>query len=115
MLDHARYLGSKSALDRRGSEQFSLLSSQLSEELPAFLNSVGRYFKIIVAHFENCQSQYNLQVSQTWKEYSNEFGMMSMSPYEAIVKEEEWNKIDSLMDALSSGLGIVSIGEHIIL
>ncbi|GAA6012623.1 hypothetical protein JCM11491_005457 [Sporobolomyces phaffii] len=110
LLDHHRYLARKLPSDRKGSEDFVILSSQLLEELPRFLGSVSRYFNIIVAHFAGTQAAYHEALQVKWSEFTDQW--LSRSP-----GGTQYDKFESLhgtahqpvaqiMESLAAGLGI---------
>lgn len=109
MLDHSRYLAKKLPVDRRGSEEFLLLSSQLLEELPRFLGSVSRYFNIIVGHFAGAQAAYHEAVQERWNAFAEQWvvqvGGDSYEDIEASFAEQH-EPLDQMMETLAAGLGL---------
>ncbi|GAA5926619.1 hypothetical protein JCM3775_001067 [Rhodotorula graminis] len=109
MLDHARYLAKKLPVDRRGSEEFLLLSSQLLEELPRFLGSVSRYFNIIVGHFAGAQAAYHEAVQERWNAFAEQWVVqVHGDTYEDIEASfmEQHEPLDQMMETLAAGLGL---------
>ncbi|GAA6047316.1 hypothetical protein JCM3770_001883 [Rhodotorula araucariae] len=109
MLDHSRYLAKKIPADRRGSEEFLLLSSQLLEELPRFLGSVSRYFNIIVGHFAGAQAAYHEAVQERWSEFAEQWLVqVENGGYEDIEASfaSHHQPINQMMDTLAAGLGL---------
>ncbi|GAA6059521.1 hypothetical protein JCM10212_006019 [Sporobolomyces blumeae] len=110
LLDHHRYLAKKLPSDRKGSEDFMILSSQLLEELPRFLGSVSRYFNIIVAHFAGAQAAYNGSVQQRWADFADQW--IGRSPGGGLERSVEQlhaaahQPVAQIMDSLAAGLGI---------
>ncbi|GAA5899556.1 uncharacterized protein JCM6883_005259 [Sporobolomyces salmoneus] len=110
LLDHQRYVSKKLPSDRKGSEDFVILSSQLLEELPRFLGSVSRYFNIIVAHFAGTQAAYHEALQQRW----NEFSLQWLSNSTNGTNDENLGSVHAaahqpvaqIMESLASGLGI---------
>ncbi|GAA5913958.1 hypothetical protein JCM8208_007010 [Rhodotorula glutinis] len=109
MLDHSRYLAKKLPVDRRGSEEFLLLSSQLLEELPRFLGSVSRYFNIIVGHFAGAQAAYHEAVQERWNAFAEQWVVqVHGDTYEDIEASfmEQHEPLDQMMETLAAGLGL---------
>lgn len=111
MLDHTRYIGKKLPIDRRGSEDFLILTSQLLEELPRFLNSVTRYQRIIINHFAVAQGNYQAEVNYRWTTFANDwFTQIPAGNYETI--ESDFTgvhaQVQEVMDTLAGGLGLIS-------
>lgn len=110
LLDHHRYLAKKLPSDRKGSEDFLILSTQLLEELPRFLGSVSRYFNIIVAHFAGAQASYHESLQQRWVEYTQQW--LTRSPGGTLNDDLEsyhataHQPFVQIMDSLAAGLGI---------
>jgi hypothetical protein len=110
LLDHHRYLSKKLPSDRKGSEDFSILSSQLLEELPRFLGSVSRYFNIIVAHFAGTQAAYHEALQERWTEFSQQW--LTVSPGGTSGSDIESHHatthqpVAQIMESLAAGLGI---------
>ncbi|GAA5850043.1 hypothetical protein JCM8547_000991 [Rhodosporidiobolus lusitaniae] len=109
MLDHHRYLAKKLPVDRRGSEDFLVLSAQLLEELPRFLGSVSRYFNIIVGHFAGAQAAYHEAVQERWNGFAESWlEQISDGPYDEIEASfaAQHQPADQMMDTLACGLGL---------
>ncbi|GAA6001811.1 hypothetical protein JCM10207_002331 [Rhodosporidiobolus poonsookiae] len=111
MLDHHRYLAKKLPADRRGSEDFLVLSAQLLEELPRFLGSVSRYFNIIVGHFAGAQAAYHEAVQERWNAFAEQY--LSQIPdgsYDDIEATfaAQHQPLAQMMDTLAVGLGLSS-------
>ncbi|BGP44839.1 hypothetical protein JCM10450v2_000654 [Rhodotorula kratochvilovae] len=109
MLDHSRYLAKKMPVDRRGSEEFLLLSSQLLEELPRFLGSVSRYFNIIVGHFAGAQAAYHEAVQERWSAFAEQWLMqVDDGDYDDIEASftSQHQPLNQMMDTLAAGLGL---------
>ncbi|BGP21651.1 rho guanyl-nucleotide exchange factor [Rhodotorula toruloides] len=109
MLDHSRYLAKKLPADRRGSEEFLLLSSQLLEELPRFLGSVSRYFNIIVGHFAGAQAAYHETVQERWSAFAEQWLVqVPDGSYEGIEAafDAAHQPLAQMMETLAAGLGI---------
>ncbi|CDR39197.1 hypothetical protein NBRC10512_007972 [Rhodotorula toruloides] len=109
MLDHSRYLAKKLPADRRGSEEFLLLSSQLLEELPRFLGSVSRYFNIIVGHFAGAQAAYHETVQERWVAFAEQWLVqVPDGSYEDIEAsfDAAHQPLAQMMETLAAGLGI---------
>ncbi|GAA5895147.1 hypothetical protein JCM5296_000894 [Sporobolomyces johnsonii] len=110
MLDHHRYLARKLPSDRKGSEDFLVLSAQLLEELPRFLGSVSRYFNIIVGHFAGAQAAYHESVQARWAAFMEQWLVRSPggSSYEDIqaMHTSQLHPFAQLMDTLAAGLSI---------
>lgn len=111
LLDHHRYLQKKLPSDRKGSEDFVILSSQLLEELPRFLGSVSRYFNIIVAHFAGSQAAYHEALQQRWTEFGQQWLVRSpggtLSEDVAAAHAAAHQPVAQIMESLAAGLGIV--------
>ncbi|GAA5980205.1 hypothetical protein JCM10908_001574 [Rhodotorula pacifica] len=108
-LDHARYLAKKQPVDKRGSEEFLLLSAQLSEELPRFLGSVSRYFNIIVSHFASAQAAYHEAVRERWDAYADRWITAIPRGSPRTVQEafnSEHQPFALMMRTLATGLGL---------
>ncbi|GAA5870179.1 hypothetical protein JCM3774_002613 [Rhodotorula dairenensis] len=108
-LDHARYLAKKQPVDKRGSEEFLLLSAQLSEEVPRFLGSVSRYFNIIVSHFASAQAAYHEAVRKRWDAYADRWLTQIPRGSPRTVQaafEAEHQPIVLMMRTLATGLGV---------
>ncbi|GAA5994924.1 uncharacterized protein JCM10292_004432 [Rhodotorula paludigena] len=109
MLDHSRYLAKKLPSDRRGSEDFLLLSSQLLEELPRFLGSVSRYFNIIVGHFAGAQAAYHESVQERWNAFAEQWLVQvadgSYADIEASFSAQH-QPMNQMMETLAAGLGL---------
>ncbi|KAK4057697.1 hypothetical protein OIO90_001345 [Microbotryomycetes sp. JL221] len=108
-VDHIRYVKRKDPADRRGSEEFQLLTAQLLEELPRFLGSVSRYFNIVVNHFGGAQAAYNEALQERWDAYADVWlnqipAGRSQQIQEAF--ERQHLRIDEMMRTLATGLGI---------
>lgn len=109
LLDHSRYLAKKLSVDRRGSEEFLVLSAQLSIELPRFLSSVSRYFNIIIAHFATAQATYHEAVQVAWTAYADQwFVQIPAGPYAVIESSfaSSHLPVAEMMDTLAAGLGV---------
>ncbi|GAA5970150.1 hypothetical protein JCM3765_003807 [Sporobolomyces pararoseus] len=108
LLDHHRYLQKKLPSDRKGSEDFIILSSQLLEELPRFLGSVSRYFNIIVAHFAGTQAAYHEALQQRWTEFSQQWLKVSQVEGENVESTHATahQPVAQIMESLAAGLGI---------
>ncbi|GAA5923126.1 uncharacterized protein JCM15063_003542 [Sporobolomyces koalae] len=109
LLDHHRYLSKKLPSDRKGSEDFIILSTQLLEELPRFLGSVSRYFNIIVTHFAGTQAAYHESLQQRWSDFSEQW--IAGSPRATLADSVQHHTaahqpMTQLMDSLAAGLGI---------
>lgn len=108
-LDHARYLAKKQPVDKRGSEEFLLLSAQLSEEVPRFLGSVSRYFNIIVSHFASAQAAYHEAVRERWDAYAERWVSQippgSPRTVQAAFAAEQ-QPLALMMQTLATGLGV---------
>jgi len=117
LLDHQRYLAKKLPSDRKGSEDFIILSSQLLEELPRFLGSVSRYFNIIVAHFATAQASYHAALEQRWADFTQQW--LTRSPGGTLRDSVESHHtathqpIAQIMDSLAAGLGIALARESL--
>ncbi|GAA5955900.1 hypothetical protein JCM8115_004358 [Rhodotorula mucilaginosa] len=108
-LDHARYLAKKQPVDKRGSEEFLLLSAQLSEELPRFLGSVSRYFNIIVSHFASAQAAYHEAVRERWDAYADRWITQIPRGSPRTVQaafDAEHQPFAIMMRTLATGLGL---------
>ncbi|BGP12786.1 hypothetical protein JCM10213v2_000703 [Rhodosporidiobolus nylandii] len=110
MLDHHRYLAKKLPADRRGSEDFLVLSSQLLEELPRFLGSVSRYFNIIVGHFAGAQAAYHEAVQERWNAFAQQWLDEVGDGYDDIQATfaAQHHPLAQLMDTLAAGLGLAA-------
>ncbi|GAA5832229.1 hypothetical protein JCM11251_004286 [Rhodosporidiobolus azoricus] len=111
MLDHHRYLAKKLPADRRGSEDFLVLSSQLLEELPRFLGSVSRYFNIIVGHFAGAQAAYHEAVQERWNAFAEQWlEQVSEGSYDDIEASfaAQHQPLAQMMDTLAAGLGLAA-------
>lgn len=102
--DHARFLAKRDPepIDRRRSEEFALLTSQLREELPVFLNSCARYFNIIIGHFATAQARYYAAVQVAWCDFARRYGIQ-MSTLEGIEPsyKAQHNPMERLMENLA--------------
>lgn len=108
-LDHARYLAKKQPVDKRGSEEFLLLSAQLSDELPRFLGSVSRYFNIIVSHFASAQAAYHEAVRERWDAYADRWITQIPRGSPRTVQaafDAEHQPFAIMMRTLATGLGL---------
>ncbi|GAA5887492.1 hypothetical protein JCM6882_001427 [Rhodosporidiobolus microsporus] len=111
MLDHHRYLAKKLPADRRGSEDFLVLSAQLLEELPRFLGSVSRYFNIIVGHFAGAQAAYHEAVQERWNGFAEQWlEQVSDGSYDDIEASfaAQHQPLAQMMDTLAAGLGLAA-------
>ena len=109
MLDHSRYLAKKNPADRRGSEEFVCLSTQLLEELPRFLSTVSRYFNIIVGHFATAQANYHRDVKKRWSAFAAEWLHQIPTGEGASITSahsREMQPVAQMMETLATGLGI---------
>lgn len=111
MLDYHRYIAKKLPSDKRGSEDFLVLSSQLLEELPRFLGSVSRYFNIIVAHFAGAQAAYHEAVQEQWNSFAEQWlEQISGNSYDDIEASfaAQHQPLAQMIDTLAAGLGLVA-------
>ncbi|GAA5980289.1 hypothetical protein JCM11641_005531 [Rhodosporidiobolus odoratus] len=111
MLDYHRYLAKKLPSDKRGSEDFLVLSSQLLEELPRFLGSVSRYFNIIVGHFAGAQAAYHEAVQEQWNSFAEQWlEQISGNSYDDIEASfaAQHQPLAQMIDTLAAGLGLVA-------
>ncbi|KAM0753334.1 hypothetical protein T439DRAFT_323969 [Meredithblackwellia eburnea MCA 4105] len=100
LLDHSRYLAKRLPSDKRASEEFVTLSSQLLNELPGLLTNLNKYLTIIHSEWDAINVAYSQEVVETWTRFSEHF---------AHVQEDDdsgngQTAINSLMDTLASGL-----------
>lgn len=109
MLEHSRYLAKKLPADRRGSEEFVDLSNRLLEELPRFLNSVSRYYDIIVGHFRGAQEAYHEAVQERWEGFTEQFEQASGSQRDSFGAQHQ--AIADVMSRLAVGLGVAASCE----
>ncbi|KAM0793502.1 hypothetical protein ACM66B_000941 [Microbotryomycetes sp. NB124-2] len=108
-LDHVRYVKRKDPADKRGSEEYQILTAQLLEELPRFLGSVSRYFNIVVNHFGGAQAAYNEAIQERWDAYAEVWlTQIPAGRPEQIQEafERHHLRIDEMMRTLANGLGI---------
>lgn len=113
-LDHQRFLKTRSPADRRGSEEYQVLSAQLLDELPRFLGSVSRYFNIIVEHFGGAQATYHEAVQERWDAYGSVWlSQIPAGNFEQIEASfsANYKTVDEMMSTLATGLGVKSAGE----
>ncbi|BGP55968.1 hypothetical protein JCM8202v2_003575 [Rhodotorula sphaerocarpa] len=110
-LDHGRYLAKKQPVDKRGSEEYLLLTAQLSEELPRFLGSVSRYFNILVSHFASAQAAYHEALHERWDAYANRWIVRIPPGSPKTIQtafEEEHQPFAVMMQMLATGLGVTA-------